>query len=66
MKKYLFCIIIPLILQFIISCEAKPSAVFEETVFDFGKTVKETTLKHTFSFKNTGTAVLVIDRIKTG
>lgn len=66
MRKYLFCIALSILLPFTVSCDKKPVATFEETVFDFGKTGKEAELKHTFNFKNTGTATLVIDRIKTG
>jgi len=65
MKNYLLSLILFLILP-VISCEAKSSIVFEETLFDFGKVSKESSLRHTFNFKNTGTGTLVIDRIKAG
>ncbi len=50
----------------VLYCEAKPKAQFTETVYDFGVMEKESSMKHTFIFKNTGSSVLVIERIKAG
>jgi len=65
MKNFLFCIILFIIVP-VISCQAKALAVFDETIFEFGKVKTESTLKHTFNFQNKGTSTLVIERIKTG
>lgn len=50
----------------IASCDTKPHIVFSSTTHDFGKVKVESTLNHTFSFTNRGTATLVIDRIRSG
>lgn len=55
-----------LLLLPVVSCEAKSIAVFDETVYDFGTVKKESTISHTFTFKNAGTGTLVIERIKAG
>jgi hypothetical protein len=47
-------------------CEAKPKAQFTETVYDFGVMKKESSMKHTFIFKNIGSSTLIIERIKAG
>lgn len=65
MKNYLFFILLFLILP-VISCDARAVAVFEETIHDFGKINKESTVKHTFKFRNAGNGTLVIERIKAG
>jgi hypothetical protein len=65
MKNYLFYIFLILLLP-VISCDAKAAIVFDDTVHDFGKLKTESTAKHTFNFKNTGTGTLVIERIKAG
>ncbi|HNX24279.1 MAG TPA: DUF1573 domain-containing protein [Spirochaetota bacterium] len=63
MKKYLFCILLIVLLP-VIFCEAKSVIVFEETSYNFGKVNKEAVLKHTFIFKNTGKDTLVIERVR--
>ncbi len=65
MKKIIFSILL-LILLPVISCDAKSAIVFDETIYDFGKVKTESTLKHTFIFKNIGKSTLIIDRIKAG
>ena len=65
MKNYLFGLILFLLLP-VISCNARSLIVFEETVYDFGKVTTESTLKHTFNFKNAGNSILYIERIKAG
>ncbi len=65
MKNYLFGILLFMLLP-VISCDAKAAAVFEKTTHDFGKVKTDTTINYTFNFKNTGTATLIIDRIKAG
>ncbi len=50
----------------VISCDAKAVAVFEETIHDFGKVNKESSVKHTFKFRNAGNSTLKIERIKAG
>ena len=42
---------------------AGPAIVFEEVKYDFGSVVQGGTVDHTFKFKNTGTAPLVISNI---
>ena len=65
MKNYLFCIMLFLLFP-VISCDARSVAVFEETIHDFGKINKETSVKHTFKFRNAGNGTLIIERIKAG
>ena len=45
---------------------AFPKIQFDETSFDFGTVYQNKALKHTFSFKNIGTGVLLIDKVKGG
>ena len=42
---------------------AGPAITFEEVKYDFGSVVQGGTVDHTFKFKNTGTAPLVISNI---
>ncbi|SFP72639.1 DUF1573 domain-containing protein [Hymenobacter arizonensis] len=42
---------------------AGPAIVFEESKFDFGSVAQGAVVDHTFKFKNTGTAPLVISNI---
>ena len=42
---------------------AGPAITFEEVKYDFGSVVQGGTVDHTFKFKNTGTAPLVINNI---
>jgi hypothetical protein len=42
---------------------AGPAITFEESKYDFGSVVQGGTVDHTFKFKNTGTAPLVISNI---
>ena len=42
---------------------AGPGITFEEVKYDFGSVVQGSTVDHTFKFKNTGTAPLVISNI---
>jgi hypothetical protein len=65
MRNNLIFLILFLLLP-VLYCEAKPKAQFKETVYDFGVMKKETSKKHTFVFKNTGSSTLVIERIKAG
>ncbi len=48
------------------SCDSKSKIVFDTTTHNFGKVKTESTLTHTFTFTNNGTATLVIDRIRSG
>jgi len=43
-----------------------PKIEFADLNRDFGKTVQNEKLKHTFTFKNIGTDVLVIEKVKAG
>lgn len=65
MKNYLFFILLFMLLP-VISCDAKAVAVFEETIHDFGKVARESSVRHTFKFRNAGNTTLVIERIKAG
>lgn len=62
MKKNLLCVLIFMLLP-VTFCAAKPAIIFDKTVHDFGKADKESVLKHTFTFKNTGKDTLIIDRV---
>jgi len=42
-----------------------PRIEFAELTHDFGKASQNQSLKHSFSFKNTGTGVLVIDKVRS-
>ena len=39
---------------------------FQELAFDFGKVKQNEVLKHTFTFKNVGKGVLIIEKVKAG
>ena len=43
-----------------------PNIQFDEISFDFGTVYQHKTLKHTFAFKNIGTGVLHIKKVKAG
>jgi hypothetical protein len=43
-----------------------PKIQFSEMSHDFGKSEPNQELKHSFSFKNTGKAVLIIQDVKAG
>ena len=43
-----------------------PKIQFNERTFDFGTVYQNETLKHTFIFKNIGTGVLHIKKVKAG
>ena len=46
-----------------VAAVAGPAIVFEEVKYDFGSVAQGGTVDHTFKFKNTGTAPLVISNI---
>lgn len=39
---------------------------FEHKDHDFGKSLQDSALKHTFNFKNVGNEVLIIEKVKAG
>ena len=43
-----------------------PRIEFKERSHDFGKVVQDSKPKHIFTFKNTGTSKLVIEKVKAG
>ena len=43
-----------------------PKIQFAETSHDFGKSAPRQSLHHSFTFKNTGTAPLIIEKVKAG
>jgi hypothetical protein len=47
-------------------CADAPKIEFQEDSVDFGRVSKQTTVKHTFEFKNMGSAVLVISDVVSG
>jgi hypothetical protein len=49
-----------------ISCDSKSLIVFDKTEHDFGKIRTNAAVKHTFNFKNKGSEILIIERIKAG
>jgi len=56
-----------LFMLFLISyCHARPAVVFDEVIHNFGTIKTETSVKHTFNFRNRGKSILVIERIKAG
>ena len=65
MRNHIFFLILFLLMP-VLYCEAKPMAMFQETTYNFGVVSKDSSMKHTFVFKNTGNSTLVIDRIKAG
>ncbi len=44
----------------------QPKIQFAELSHDFGKSAPNMELKHSFTFKNTGKAVLIIESVKAG
>jgi len=46
--------------------ESSPKIQFDELTYDFGKVFQDSTLKHTFTFKNIGTGILHIKKPKAG
>ncbi len=46
--------------------EGIPAITFDVLNHDFGQTKQNKTLKHVFTFKNTGTGVLTIKKVKGG
>jgi hypothetical protein len=44
----------------------QPKIVFPESSHDFGKSAPNMELKHSFTFKNTGKALLIIQDVKAG
>jgi hypothetical protein len=44
----------------------QPKIKIDEIKHDFGKSSPNTSLKHSFTFKNTGTGLLVIESVKAG
>ncbi len=65
MRNYTFYVILFLLLP-VLYCDAKPKVQFQETVYNFGTVKQETSVKHTFIFKNTGNSILAIERVKAG
>ncbi len=43
-----------------------PKIQFDEKVHDFGAVYQHETLKHTFTFRNTGSGTLRIEKVKAG
>jgi len=60
MKKILLLLVLPAMLY----CNGKPRIQFDLLSFDFGRQDRNVVLKHIFTFKNTGDAVLTINSIK--
>ena len=54
------------LLLLVIPCFGKPNVQFNELSYDFGKVKQETKLKHIFTFKNTGSSTLTIEKISAG
>lgn len=46
--------------------ETAPKIKFDELTHDFGKVSQQTTLEHTFVFKNAGAGILHIKDVKAG
>ena len=46
--------------------EGIPAITFDVLTHDFGQTTQNKTLEHVFTFKNTGTGVLTIEKVKGG
>jgi hypothetical protein len=44
----------------------QPKIQFTESSHDFGKSAPNMELKHSFTFKNTGKALLIIQEVKAG
>lgn len=61
MKKILMIILLSSVALY-----AKSGIKFDKVVHDFGSIQQDTIVNVTFTFKNTGSSVLVIERIKTG
>ncbi len=46
--------------------QAQPRISFAETFHNFGETLQNTMLKHSFLFENKGSSTLIIEDIKSG
>ncbi len=46
--------------------DAAPSVFFPQTNYEFSPVLEDTTVVHDFVIQNKGTAVLNVDRVKTG
>ncbi len=44
----------------------EPQIKFDKKIHDFGKSFQNASLKHTFTFKNVGQGLLVIEKVKAG
>ena len=67
MRRINIVIIISVILFFVsISCGGQPNIKFNELAFDFGNAKQEQELSHIFTFVNTGTSTLIIEKVKAG
>ena len=67
LKKYfvlgIFLCSIPILCQ---NSWATPKIKFDQTSFDFGKTIQGKSLTHEFKFQNTGDEILVIKDVRAG
>jgi hypothetical protein len=67
MRRIRTIFVIFVILFFLsISCGGQPNVKFNELAFDFGDVKQEEELSHIFTFVNTGTSTLIIEKVKAG
>jgi hypothetical protein len=62
MKKILVILLVPAAL----CCGGVPKIEFASLTHDFEKQAQNTQLMHHFTFRNTGTGTLVIEKIESG
>jgi hypothetical protein len=65
LKRLLLVIMAMLLLADIGLTETFPQVEASQPIFDFGEVLRGQSVKHTFVFKNSGDAMLVVDRVKS-
>lgn len=65
LKRLVLVLMAVLLLADIGLTESFPKVEVQQPVFDFGEVLRGQSVKHTFVFKNSGDAMLVVDRVKS-
>lgn len=63
-KRLVICLLVSLLsVGWVLTVQAAPQIAFEQTSFDCGDVQANATVTHTFTFKNTGDALLKIESV---
>jgi hypothetical protein len=65
LKRLLLVMMAVLLLADVGLSESFPEVEVQQPIFDFGEVLRGQSVKHTFVFKNSGDALLVVDRVKS-